>query len=67
MYTPKHLKRWTRPDCYIGASWPEYYSAGIGHWLADEPVWIYGRMDFGQLANYGSTISEALYESLRCG
>lgn len=29
-YTPKHLKRWTRPECYFGASWPEYYSAGVG-------------------------------------
>ena len=24
-YEPTHLKRWTRPDCYIGAEWPEYY------------------------------------------
>jgi len=29
-YTPKHLKRWTRPECYIGESWPEHYSAGVG-------------------------------------
>ncbi|GAA4523287.1 hypothetical protein GCM10023174_04940 [Chelativorans composti] len=29
-YTPKHLKRWTRPECYIGASWPGYCSAGVG-------------------------------------
>lgn len=21
----EHLKLWTRPDCYIGAEWPEYY------------------------------------------
>jgi hypothetical protein len=27
---PKHLKRWTRPACYIGEEWPEYYSAGVG-------------------------------------
>lgn len=29
-YTPKHLKRWTRPDNYGGASWPDYYSSGFG-------------------------------------
>jgi len=29
-YTPKHLKRWTLPECYIGATWPDYYSAGVG-------------------------------------
>jgi len=28
-YTPKHLERWTRPEYYFGASWPEYYSAGV--------------------------------------
>jgi hypothetical protein len=27
---PKHLKRWTRPECYFGAEWSEYYSAGVG-------------------------------------
>lgn len=29
-YTPQNLVKWTRPDCYMGASWPEYYSAGFG-------------------------------------
>jgi hypothetical protein len=24
--TPEHLKRWTRPTCYAGAEWPEWYS-----------------------------------------
>ena len=24
------LTRWTRPPCYIGASWPECFSAGVG-------------------------------------
>lgn len=37
------------------------------HWLADEPCWIYGRMDYSTLGNYGSTISEHLYQSLREG
>jgi hypothetical protein len=27
---PKHLKRWARPQSYIGANWEEYYSAGVG-------------------------------------
>jgi hypothetical protein len=27
---PQNLKRWTRPANYAGASWPEYYSAGVG-------------------------------------
>lgn len=26
----RHLKRWTRPDNYAGANWPEYYRAGVG-------------------------------------
>ena len=25
MYTPQHLKKWTRPQCYIGPDYPEYY------------------------------------------
>jgi len=29
-YEPQHLKRWTRPACYIGAEWQDYYSAGVG-------------------------------------
>lgn len=29
-YQPENLKRWTRPDCYVGASWPAYYSSGVG-------------------------------------
>lgn len=24
-YEPKHLKRWTRPDHYFGASWPHHF------------------------------------------
>lgn len=24
-YEPKHLRKWTKPDHYAGASWPEYY------------------------------------------
>lgn len=29
-YTPKNLTRWTRPNSYFGAEWPEYYRAGVG-------------------------------------
>lgn len=29
-YTPANLNRWTKPDNYAGASWPEYYSSGVG-------------------------------------
>lgn len=29
-YTPKNLELWTRPNCYMGESWPEYYSSGFG-------------------------------------
>jgi hypothetical protein len=36
-------------------------------WLANEPVWHLGRLDYAELANYGSTISEALCERIRCG
>lgn len=25
-----NLRRWTRPQYYFGASWPEYYSSGVG-------------------------------------
>ena len=35
------------------------------HWLQKEPVWIYGRMDYWTLADYGGTISEAMCEALR--
>jgi hypothetical protein len=30
MYKPKNLERWRLPKDYAGASWPEYYSAGVG-------------------------------------
>jgi len=30
MYEPQHLKRWTMPECYFGATWPNHYSAGVG-------------------------------------
>lgn len=30
MFTPEHLKRWKKPECYFGASWPEYYGSGCG-------------------------------------
>jgi hypothetical protein len=29
-FEPEYLKRWTKPDHYAGASWPEYYSSGVG-------------------------------------
>ena len=29
-YEPEHLKLWTHPENYIGASWPATYSAGVG-------------------------------------
>jgi hypothetical protein len=27
---PERLKRWTMPENYFGAEWPEYYRAGFG-------------------------------------
>lgn len=30
LYEPENLKRWTRPDHYFGAEWPDYYSSGVG-------------------------------------
>lgn len=35
------------------------------HWTVNTPVWRFGRMDFGTLANDGSEIAESIYESLR--
>lgn len=29
-YTPKFLKLWTLPSCYIGSTWDGFYSAGFG-------------------------------------
>lgn len=29
-YQPAHLNRWTMPDHYAGAVWPDYFSAGVG-------------------------------------
>jgi len=31
MYEPKNLKRWTLPEHYFGATWPNHYGAGVGH------------------------------------
>lgn len=28
--TYKHIKRWTMPRDYFGATWPDYYSSGVG-------------------------------------
>ena len=28
MYEPKHLKRWTMPENYFGAVWPDYFCSG---------------------------------------
>jgi len=30
LYTPKNLKRWTLPQCYIGAEWADYFRSGVG-------------------------------------
>lgn len=30
IYEPEYLKRWTHPANYVGETWPNYYSAGIG-------------------------------------
>lgn len=30
MKTYKYLEKWTMPDSYMGASWYDYYSAGVG-------------------------------------
>ena len=29
-YTPENLKRWTLPQCYVGAHWEGYYAAPVG-------------------------------------
>ena len=29
-YEPKHLKRWTMPEHYFGATWPNHYGSGVG-------------------------------------
>ena len=29
-FFPEHLKRWTHPENYVGETWPNYYSAGVG-------------------------------------
>jgi hypothetical protein len=35
------------------------------HWLADTPVWRFGRLDYGELVNDASDIATAIQESLR--
>lgn len=30
-YTPQHIVRWTLPDSYMGAEWPEWYVAAGQH------------------------------------
>lgn len=29
--TTTTLKRWTWPDCYVGAAWPDYFRSGFAH------------------------------------
>jgi hypothetical protein len=29
-YEPTNLRRWTMPDSYFGATWPDYYRSGFG-------------------------------------
>lgn len=29
-YVPHRIQRWTRPDSYFGAEWPDYFSSGVG-------------------------------------
>lgn len=29
-YEPRNLKRWSLPDSYFGAHWPDYYRSGFG-------------------------------------
>lgn len=29
-YEPLRLKRWTHPECYFGAVWPDYFRSGCG-------------------------------------
>jgi hypothetical protein len=29
-YTPQRIKRWTRPDCYSGETWFDWYGSGVG-------------------------------------
>lgn len=30
LYQPENLRRWTLPQCYVGAQWEGYYSAPVG-------------------------------------
>jgi diadenosine tetraphosphatase ApaH/serine/threonine PP2A family protein phosphatase len=43
------------------------YERDKRHWTKGERVWVYGRMSYGDLANYGSEISESLLESIKEG
>jgi hypothetical protein len=38
MFEPKHLKRWTMPSHYFGATWPNHYSAGVGQSRASDSL-----------------------------
>lgn len=33
-----HLKRWSRPSSYMGAEWPDYFSAGVGQSRDSKPL-----------------------------
>lgn len=37
-YDPQHLNRWTMPDHYAGALWPDYFSAGVGQHRDSDPL-----------------------------
>lgn len=38
LYIPERLDRWTRPAHYIGANWPDYYSAGVSQHRDSSPL-----------------------------
>lgn len=38
LYEPEHLSRWTRPDCYVGAEWCDYYGSGVGRHRASDAL-----------------------------
>jgi hypothetical protein len=37
-FVPNSLKRWTCPENYFGAEWPDYFSSGVGQSEESDPL-----------------------------
>ncbi len=51
----KHLKKWTHPDSYMGATWDDYYVSGVGQHQDSDAL---ERANFQAMRNALSKVSD---------